>query len=110
MRKFSSAVGIFIVSTLLDISGYVKPYETVIDGVTKEVLAEQPQSVLTTLKIVVVIIPLILLTVTFFASRKYPLSQDIVKKISGYLEFKKGKADESPVTEEEMEALKKELI
>lgn len=110
MRKFSSAVGIFIVSTLLDIAGYVKPYEAVIDGVTKEVLAQQPQSVLTTLKIVVVIIPLILLTVTFFASRKYPLSQDIVKKISGYLEFKKGKADESPVTEEEMEALKKELI
>ena len=55
MRKFSSAVGIFIVSTLLDIAGYVKPYEAVIDGVTKKFWPTASVS-LTTLKIVVVII------------------------------------------------------
>lgn len=110
MRKFSSAVGIFIVSTLLDFGGYVKPSEEIIDGVTKQVLAEQPASVLLTLKIVVVVIPIILLAVTFWAASKYPLNQDRIKKLSGYLDFKKGNSTENPLTDAELEDLKKELI
>lgn len=110
MRKFSSALGIFIVSAMLDLSGYIKPYESVIDGVTKEVMAEQPQSVLVMLKIVVVVIPIILLAVTFFASLKYPLNQELLEKIRGHLEFKKGNIEVDPISEKEAEDIKKAVI
>jgi Na+/melibiose symporter-like transporter len=87
MRKFSSAVGIFIVSTLLDIAGYVKPYEAVIERSDKEVLRNSLSQYLR-LEDSCSHNPSILLTVTFFAATKYPLSR-YSKKISGYLEFKK---------------------
>ncbi|MFO7611846.1 MAG: MFS transporter [Clostridia bacterium] len=106
VRKSSSAFGIFIVSQILNISGYIKP-ETV-DG--KEVLFEQPESLIAALRIIVFAIPVVLLVVTIFFARKYPLSKQVHERLRNLLDFKRGITEKTDLSESEIEALKKELI
>lgn len=105
IRKTSSALGIFLVSQILNIAGYVKP-ETV-DG--KEVLFEQPGSLITALKIIIFAIPVVLLIVTIFFARKYPITKTIHERLRKLLEFKRGESDQ-PVSKKEEEELKRILI
>jgi Na+/melibiose symporter-like transporter len=106
VRKSSSAFGIFIVSQILNFSGYIKP-ET-IDG--KEVLFDQPESLITALKVIVFAIPVVLLLITLFFARKYPLSQEVHDKLRKLLEFKRGETESSELSEEEAKSLTDLLI
>ncbi|MFO7636488.1 MAG: MFS transporter [Clostridia bacterium] len=105
-RKSSSALGIFLVSLILEFSGYMKP--DTVDGV--EVLYAQPDSFIAALRFIVFVIPVVLLAVTILFARKYPLSKQMNDRLRDYLEFKRGKTESTSVTEEELEAMKKELI
>ena len=106
VRKSSSALGIFIVSQILNFSGYIKP-ET-IDG--KEVLFEQPESLITALKVIVFAIPVVLLLVTIFFARKYPLTKEVHDKLRNLLEFKRGDRESTELSQEEIEDLTKKLV
>jgi sugar (glycoside-pentoside-hexuronide) transporter len=110
MRKFSSAVGIFIVSFILEASGYLEPQVQVISGNAKKVMMEQPQSVITALKIIVAAFPFVLLFITFNMAKRYPLDKEIHEKLNKYLEFKRGILKENPLPENEVEEVKKILI
>jgi oligogalacturonide transporter len=105
IRKSSSAFGIFIVSQILSIAGYVKP-ET-IEG--KEVLYEQPESLITALKIIVFAIPVVLLVITIFFARKYPISKQVHDRLRKLLEFKRGES-KTEVPENEEKELRDLLI
>jgi Na+/melibiose symporter-like transporter len=87
MRKFSSAIGIFIVSQILQFSGYVKPEDIEEGGILRKVMMEQPESVITALKVIVVALPLVLLTVTYLMARRYPLTQAIHARLRTQLEY-----------------------
>ncbi len=110
MRGLSSAVGIFIVSNILDFSGYIKPVDQVVGGSTIKVLMEQPQAVINALKIIVVGFPFILLFVTYVLARKYPLSREVHEKLSKHLEYMRGNIEKPPLSDSEVEQLKKLLI
>ena len=69
MRGLSSAVGLFIVSGILDFPGYIKPMEQVVDGKIVEVLMEQPQAVITALKVIAAGFPFILLIFTHLLAK-----------------------------------------
>ena len=105
VRKSSSAFGIFLVSQMLNIAGYIKP-ETV-DG--KEVLFDQPESLITALKIIVFAIPVVLLIITIFIARKYPISREVHDRLRKLLESKRGESAE-PVSSEEEKELTQLLI
>lgn len=109
MRKFSSAIGIFIVSQILDFSGYLKPQTELVDGVTHKILMVQPDSVILALRGIVIVLPILLLSTTFFLAKKYPLSFDVHSKLSKQLAFNRGEAAVG-LPEGELEALKKLLI
>jgi oligogalacturonide transporter len=109
-RKTSSAIGIFIVSIILEIAGYIEPKTIIEDGITKTVMMEQPASLILALKIIILVIPFVLLCITWFAARGYTLEQKTSEKITQYLEYKRGNASENPVSPEELETLKKMLI
>lgn len=106
VRKSSSAFGIFIVSQILNISGYIKP-ET-IDG--KEVLFNQPASLIAALKVIVFAIPVVLLVITIFFARKYPLSKEVHDKLRNLLEFKRGTTQSTDLSETEIKELTDKLI
>lgn len=109
-RKTTAAVGIFTVSVILEIAGYVEPMTIVENGIARTVLMEQPQSLVSALKIIILVIPFILLGVTWLAAKSYTLDQKASERITQYLEFKRGNASENPVSYEELEALKKALV
>ena len=110
MRKFSSAVGIFVVSYILEASGYVEPQIEIVAGVTRKIMMEQPQSVITALKIIVAAFPFVLLFITFNMAKRYPLNKELYENLNKYLEFKRGNLPENPLSERELEQLKKTLI
>jgi len=74
MRKFSGAVGIFIVSNVIAATGYVNPIEQVVDGVTR--MVDQPQSdqFILALRVIFVLVPVILLSLSIFAATRLPLT------------------------------------
>jgi len=106
VRKSSSALGIFIVSQILNIAGYIKP-ETV-DG--KEVLFAQPESLIAALKVIVFAIPVVLLIITIFFARKYPLTKEVHDKLRNLLDFKRGETEKTDLTNPEIEELTNKLI
>lgn len=110
MRKFSSAVGIFVVSFILDLSGYIKPEAVTVDGVTRKVLMEQPDAVITALKWIVTGLPFLLLFMTFLAARRYPIDHKTYAQLSAALEHQEGVNDAPPLTEAELCRLKQTLI
>lgn len=109
MRGISSAVGIFIVSNILDFAGYIKPVENVVGDKAEKILMEQPQGVISALKIIVVGLPFVLLFVTYLSARKYPLSREIHEKLIKHLEYMRGNS-EKPIDDDEVKLLEKTLI
>ncbi|MBI1932833.1 MAG: MFS transporter [Ignavibacteriales bacterium] len=110
LRKFAAAIGIFIVSQILDFSGYIKPVENIKNGVKIKILQQQPESIIFALKIIVVGFPFLLLVIIFLLARKYPLDIKTIQKLDNYLEWKRGKIVNNPLTENELLELKSKLI
>jgi len=106
MRKSSSAIGIFVISLILQFSGYRKP----ITQGGKEILQVQPESLIYALRIIVVAVPLLLLGIAIFLARKYPLSRQIHDRLSNYLNYKRGTSKETTVSDSELEKLKQTLF
>jgi oligogalacturonide transporter len=110
MRKFSSAIGIFLVSNILEFAGYIKPKAEIVDGVTKTILMDQPDSIIWALKGIVVGFPLILLIIANRVAKKYPLTREKHAKLMDYLKFQRGEVLDNPLSKEQLEQLKEELI
>jgi len=51
MRKFSGAIASYIVTLTLQFSGYINPIKTEVDGVIMNVEQQQPESLITALKV-----------------------------------------------------------
>ena len=109
MRKFSSAIGIFIVSQILQVSGYLQPENIEENGVVKKVMLEQPESVITALKVIVVAIPIVLLIFTFLMSMRYPLTAKLHARLSVHLKFLRGESEED-LAPEELKEIKDILV
>ncbi len=74
-RKMAAAVALFLVGLFMDIAGFIEPLQQTIGGVTTNTLQGQPNSVLLTIRLLLVGLPLLLLGMVFLVSRRYPLTQ-----------------------------------
>ncbi len=101
LRKFSSAVGIFVVSQILDFSGYLAP--------VNDVMVEQPEAVLVALRLIVTIMPAVLLILVFIVAKKYPLSSQMYTKLKTQLRFQRGEGS-AGLEREELAKLEETLI
>jgi oligogalacturonide transporter len=110
MRKFSSAIAIFIVSQTLAISGYVPPVEEIVGGVAR--IVEQPQSAtfILALRIIFAATPLIFLALALAAARQYRLTPQVHASLNGVLEARRGNAPNGPEIDEEATRLQGLLI
>ncbi len=101
LRKFSSAIGIFVVSQILDFAGYIAP--------TNGVESTQPEAVLLALKLIVTILPLGLLVVVYIAAKKYPLSAGMYQKLKIQLKAQRGEESEG-LPADELQQIEEQLI
>ena len=109
-RKFSGAIGIFAVGMILEISGYLPPVRSVVDGTTTEILQSQPDSVITALQLIVFLVPMALLVPAFLVAKTYPLDKITHGRLRDYLEFRRGERETNNLSDSELEAMKRLLI
>lgn len=110
MRKFSGAVGIFIVSNVLALAGYIKPVEQVVEGVTR--LVDQPQSAgfILTLRLIFILVPLVMLSLAIFVAYKLPLTHQVHARLSRVLVAQRLGEPVAPEFQAEVDDLKQILI
>ena len=109
-RKFSGAMGIFIVSNVIAVAGYVTPVEQVVDGVSR--LVDQPQSdqFVLVLRIIFVAVPLVLLSLAIFTASRLKLTHATHARLNEVLEVRRQDKELDPELQSEAEELTKLLI
>jgi oligogalacturonide transporter len=110
MRKMSSAVAIFLVSTAIDFSGYVKPVEEITSGLTK--IIEQPQSYefIITLRLIFAVVPIVLVSIALYFAFRYPLTNDAHNRLNKLLAARRAGTPETKEMIEEAEKLERLLM
>ncbi len=110
MRKFSTAIAIFLVTQAITVAGYAAPIEEVVDGATR--LIEQPQSpeFILVLRVVFAIVPIVLLLLALIFAWRYPLTEAVHDRLKQVLAVRRSGESESPELQAEAQALKKVLI
>ena len=110
MRKFSGAVGIFIVSNVIASAGYINPVEQVVDGATR--LIDQPQSdqFVLTLRVIFVLVPVVLLSLSIFVASRLKLTHETHARLNRVLAVRRAGEDLHPELQTEADELKKLLI
>ena len=110
VRKLSSAAGLFLISNIIALAGYIPPKEEIVDGTVKMVEQAQTPQFILTLRIVFAVLPIGILTLCLIAAVKYPLTRKIHEKLKRLLELKRQKVVLEDEWTEEEEKLKKLLI
>lgn len=105
VRKASGAIGIFIVSQILNWAGYVSPVAEVVNGTTR--LIDQPQSAefVLVLRVVFVAVPLVLLGLAIYFTTRLPITPASHARLSAFLSARRA----NPVLSEELQMEEKEL-
>lgn len=85
MRKASSAIVGFLISLMMQVSGFLAPIEIVVGGET--VLQDQEQSAqfILVLRIVFIGLPLVFLALGLWQATKYPLTPKLHERLKEYL-------------------------
>ncbi|MFW6361618.1 MAG: MFS transporter [Spirochaetota bacterium] len=100
LRKVSSALAIFLISMALDLAGYVKPVEQMVDGVLQAV--EQPQNggFVLVLRLMFALLPISLITLGLISSLRFPLTPELHRRLKNFLpKFRDRAGEELPANE-----------
>lgn len=98
-RKIATALGTGMVGWVLSAAHYVKPVYDPETG--KNILQQQPESVLIAIRLLIAISVTVLLTIGFIASIKYKVTNKRLERIR-YFVSKRNESGEESFTEEEM--------
>ncbi|MCB8984902.1 MAG: MFS transporter [Ardenticatenaceae bacterium] len=110
VRKMSSAVAIFFVGLAIDSAGYIAPIEDVVDGTTQLVEQAQSDGFVFVLRMIFAILPIVLLVVSIYFARRYPLTPDVHERLNAVLAVKRGHGEATAVTRQEEAELKQLLV
>jgi oligogalacturonide transporter len=97
MRKLSSAVGLFLVSSIISAAGY-RPGQ------------EQTETFLLVLRLMFAFLPVVLLTLALIFALKYPLTKDLHETLKKILQLKRQNLELSEEFRAQEESLKVKLI
>ncbi len=85
LRQLSTAVGIFIVSNVLSYAGFKKPVEQMIDGVKTIVKQQQTAELLFTLRLMLLLIPVVFLSICIYNAWRYGLTRELHDRLKVFL-------------------------
>jgi Na+/melibiose symporter-like transporter len=110
MRKLSSAVGIFIVSNVLALAGYVRPVQQIVDGGVR--LVDQPQSAsfILALRLIFALLPAVLLSIAIVIAARYPLTGAVHARLNRVLSSRRAGEPETLERQAEAQALAAVLV
>lgn len=93
LRKLASSIALFIISLVLEISGYISSQGG-------EVVS-QPSSAITAIRLIIILAPLVCLVFGIFAAYKFPISPKRYEDLKKYMSARKNgeKIDESEIAE-----------
>ena len=110
MRKFSSAIAIFLLSQVIALTGYLPPVEEVVDGVTVLRELSQPADFILALRLIFVLLPLVFLGGALFFASRYPLTPALHRRLNAVLERRRSGEPEDPAERQEVEELQRALV
>lgn len=110
VRKFSSAVAIFLVSNALSVAGYVPPVEELVDGRARLIEQAQSPAFITTLRWIFAGAPIALLAAALVFAARYPLTPEAHARLRRILAARRRDQALSPEERREAAALKARLI
>lgn len=85
MRKASSAVVGFVITVMMQVSGFIAPLEVLVDGeLVLENQVQSPQFVLV-LRLIFIALPGLFLALGFWQASKYPLTPALHERLKEYL-------------------------
>jgi len=110
IRKVAAALANWAALTLLGLAGFVKPAETVVDGVTA--LVNQPQSpaVLLTIKCILGLSSVLLLVPSLVIALRWALTKEKHAALIGYLDRRRAGLEIGDEEQREIEGICGELI
>jgi oligogalacturonide transporter len=110
MRKLSSAVALFVVSTGLSLAGYLPPVEEVVDGATR--LVEQPQTdtFLLVLRLIFALVPIVFLALALVFALRFPLTAAVHRRLRAVLDVVRHGGTLSEEEADEARALHRLLV
>jgi len=110
MRKLSSALAIFIVSQVLGLSGYLRPVEQVVGGVSQLIEQAQPGSFILALRIIFAFVPPLLVGTALIFALRFPLSAQRHARLNALLVKRRAGEAETPEMRLEAADLRRELV
>ena len=110
IRKCAAALANWIALMLLGLSGFIRPVEDVVDGVTVLVNQTQSAEVLFTIKGILGFSSIILLVPAIVIALRWKLTKEKHAALIGYLDRKRSGIEISPEEDEKIKAILKPLI
>lgn len=108
-RKLASAMALFLVGFFLELSGYRKPIQETVNGITTNTNLAQNDAVLITMRLLLSLLPLLLLGVVVLLGRRYPLTQEVHSRLQRQVRFLKGEKSEG-LDPDELRDLERTLL
>lgn len=105
LRKFSSAIGLFIISNVMTFAGYLAPVEQVVEGQTMTVNQPQTATFILALRLIFALVPNILLIGSIWFAHRYALTPETHQRLRDFLERRRA----GTTDEEEERILQEEL-
>jgi oligogalacturonide transporter len=101
-RKASSAIGLFLVSVVLELAGFQSPSQDMVDGVRTIVVQEQSRTFVTALRLAFAFLPLVFVGVAIVAAIRFPLTAELHARLNRLLTRRR--RGEPPGEDDEREA------
>jgi len=109
-RKCSTAIAMGFFLLALDVAGYVRPIEKVVNGITKTINQPQPPSALLVMRIGLFLVPACLLCFgIYLAARRFKLSAEIHARVQRALAFQRGQSPTDELAAQEVAELQRML-
>ncbi len=108
-RKLAGALAAFFVTMILELTGYLNPIKEQIDGVVVNTEQVQPEIFISSLNVMMVLIPLFIAIVSYYVSKLYKADNHLLDHLTKYLDFQRGDINEPELTTDESRLLLEKL-
>ena len=110
IRKLSSALGIFLISSVIGLAGYTPPVEELVGNTTRLIDQPQPEGFILALRLIFAITPVVLLALALWVATRYPLSGEVHQRLNQLLAFRRTGETQSAQMDAEAAELERLLI
>ncbi len=109
-RKLSSAVALFLISSMLALAGYRAPVEAVVNGAKTLVEQQQSEPFLLGLRLIFVFLPIVLVGLALVVARRYPLDPATHRRLNAVLAARREGLADTAAVKAEADELKRLLV